>query len=1594
MAHSQLDVIERLIELSRNGRSIVPLLGAGISIEAGIPSLGELTRYLAKVQLYVRERIYRPSEDRNEPPSETKDPSEYLRDFGWPDPNQLDSDLWMWLQEEEAAKRGYGRDPQVWMDRLVQDELITYFERLDQGFADGLRSLQHCISRVEEEAARRTVPEASSSADPCGALVERWQALHRENPGQVEVPSLLASSHWDLRGDYWKGLLSHLTRSNPDYVDTLFQQLVQRHRPGTAHRYLAFLTGVFRLRVFMTTNFDSLLEDSLRMEGVQPAVYEALEGYPLPHPSLVHNEVSVIKLHGGAFGLRVGEQLNRPLDEESRARLKAYLPANPVLLVMGLGGWDLRVLDTVELAREKDGDVFWLRFEGRAPQPVQDRFYVESEDGDEPSAPDWFRESRVHDPGAFLKELFSRRTGAHPASSNPYRAYDQRPIPEEGDGPAPSRDRVPENAPIRIFVDRADDSPVESGSRRLAEFVARKAESHSPVWIDLESKATVDDLVVDIMLQLRRYDSSLPPEVLTVERAVEPGGSAESREKVIRRIFNALRRGRYVLAFDGVGSFGRPPLQHHGLSVEDEHAARKRARQGSDFLEQLVRAAHGREKPVDGSARPSPLDLGHSILAFSVDLQVFRTSSEAESPELWKRLKKLRDSDPGRSLLLPSDLTPDPKRGTSLTRESLGGSGGKLYWDGCTVLCAFRRRRSLVALHRLLPKYLHLTDPGARQQGDSGAEATFPGSGPGSSDAGSTQVRAGIDRFLAWCIDRQELMIRVEGGYYSIARRVRDEIYNAAQDRTRSRSLLDDLEKLAAPPEGFPSNVHAERLDQLATLAAIHGDIASYYQELYTASREVPALLEHFYHRISSLRYLTKLDRWAPVVESIDLRELPGTGRGEESLAARLCRFFSPREHPDVGETESPGGRPVTDGGHLDRIFLRLRRWQTVRALRGTLWRQRERLLGGVPSLTLLHWAEAVLAQARRFRVDTALEPGANPFVPLDRQTSDPAKGLVFRSPDETELEGAIVGILRDLRKEVNQLEAEVHKDRLDAGGVVRACGSWFEHTLRKELDAAEPPRRQSALGYRWIFKPKAWTSFPGESDSLEEPPLLELQENLFRIATALRKAGRPGLSGKLIDFMKHLARATWTSTDHRADAEYARVYCLLHEADHMLNPLNPWVSKGRGEELFQQQQSGGLAAVQLCGEALERLGWVQEKNRTMRSYLHSLKGRAHYLSLDFMAAYREFDLAHAALSGTKGRGAWEERAETHAVAYMRHAETLMLRADDKLIEWCFLARYPRSHPEGAASSKQRRSLSTWDIEDLEGLDDQVRKRNAARHLARRMGKNLEPRHQDTFADTIVGARQRLSSASDLLDLAEEHLDEARRDLEWRAWLAQLRAQLHVELLLLQITGGLPVEIEAATSSSADRSRESAGRIRRSREIGTLVNDLRQGLRAIRQGLDIILPDINNRKKGKLMRDPRLLHFLRLWRELMVCGAYLTRMIGAANPNDLEVTRLWERWKTLNALEGLVRLPKSTEGERWLERHDEDFPRCEQTGPGRFDEERGAPEACLPGLASRGRALLLINECMNRKLTEDLVSHLLPPLHRKTPSVERRPSES
>ena len=80
-----------LIDAFKAGRPIVPFLGAGVSINTGFPPIGEIAAYLAKVRHYID--FMRPvlGTGKRPEPGRQGAYSEYLRDYGWPDFNELNA---------------------------------------------------------------------------------------------------------------------------------------------------------------------------------------------------------------------------------------------------------------------------------------------------------------------------------------------------------------------------------------------------------------------------------------------------------------------------------------------------------------------------------------------------------------------------------------------------------------------------------------------------------------------------------------------------------------------------------------------------------------------------------------------------------------------------------------------------------------------------------------------------------------------------------------------------------------------------------------------------------------------------------------------------------------------------------------------------------------------------------------------------------------------------------------------------------------------------------------------------------------------------------------------------------------------------------------------------------------------------------------------------------------------------------------------------------------------------------------------------------------------------------------------------------------
>jgi len=95
------------------------------------------------------------------------------------------------------------------------------------------------------------------------------------------------------------------------------------HRePTPAHRAIAGLVANGSVRVIITTNFDRLLENSLREAGIEPTVIASEDALKGATP-LVHSTCTVIKLHGDYLDARI---LN------TQDELESYSPAIDALL--------------------------------------------------------------------------------------------------------------------------------------------------------------------------------------------------------------------------------------------------------------------------------------------------------------------------------------------------------------------------------------------------------------------------------------------------------------------------------------------------------------------------------------------------------------------------------------------------------------------------------------------------------------------------------------------------------------------------------------------------------------------------------------------------------------------------------------------------------------------------------------------------------------------------------------------------------------------------------------------------------------------------------------------------------------------------------------------------------------------------------------------------------------------------------------------------------------------------------------------------------------------------------------------------------------
>jgi hypothetical protein len=770
----------------RDGRPIVPLFGAGFSAGTGIPLTAQMVDYLAKVQWHFS-RVNKT--DLTEP----HETAAALLEKGWPEPHDLTAEI---LQESEQNQE---------ILRRLNDQ--------------------------DKKKGNPPLPNATRARDVPQAVVAR---VLREL-GLANDPNR------------WLVLLQRLCDGNQELKDLFFARLERGRRPATAHQLAAFLAGLMRWQLLLTTNFDTLLEQALRSQSLDPTIYEIPEQGRAPDPQLVRSHFALVKLHGGAFGRLMSENLNYSLRRADREHLLGYFPPNPLVLVLGYGGGDRRVMSLIEDLVHNEDD---------RPYPQYPL------DGDTPRVL-WIHRTTVPDSverirkrldrckgrlvpypyrngGRFLQELYCRLATSHPVSATYYRAFPHMPprTPNSSAKPAdpPGKPADPPDEPMAVFHGEQAGSGTSTALAKLVERLP-----HEIIWCDLETVATVDGFVTYLQNRFRRFDPDLPPFAFFQTdghslSVLQPDGDPR-----VEYIVRAMQRGRYVVAIDSLGEFGTSFYSYTDAPSPDSPEL-ERIRKESDEIRKLLENLIERRNDF-GESR---LFIAHTYL------QTDDSSTDARARNDWQSfVNKLREeAEKAQPDILftefsspsaPADFIAqigDP----SLTGRSLAEIA-EVLWDrwqkdeprkswALALAACFRRRRDLVVLRRLLFKVVCSREGVAKEYGD--LEELFGAVGGFSVSDWETGVkhddREEIDRFLAGL---EPLLMRQEGGFYWMHRVVRDQVYRKVRDSVNEDAL---------------ANVH----DLIATY---------YYTDVFRPSNDPAALFEYVFQRLLSIASGKRKDR-------------------------------------------------------------------------------------------------------------------------------------------------------------------------------------------------------------------------------------------------------------------------------------------------------------------------------------------------------------------------------------------------------------------------------------------------------------------------------------------------------------------------------------------------------------------------------------------------------------------------------------------------------------------------------------------------------------------------------------------------------------
>lgn len=549
--------MELLARAKAHSRPVIWLLGAGLSVDAGIPLAAQLSQYLVHFATMVRTRGFVSARH-------------YLEESRWPSRHDLRVDLMLALGEPALSTAMISSERTASQDALVAE-------------------------------VRRASPTLAFSFDEIFGQLrsDRWnRAELAEQFGELRsIASSLAKRV--PRNVAYRSLLFNLCDGSQALIDGCLDHFIRDRTPTTTHQLVVFTTLLLRSRVILSTNFDSLLEQAFASEGVRSRVYEIQGEGTLPSAKmLLSQQFSIVKLHGGAHQMRTGFNLDDPLSPavlgsfyELFDGLQQYTSQNPLMIVLGYGGSDRRVMDIVSthVKRWKLSDEPCVLWVNRDPWvPTQLRSAVEthpqvlfSDRGDKvdgKSSSQQYGNYPVHvvrykEGRLFLLEAYQHLAGTFPIGKAPYQVVNFVPH---------STVRKSNKAYLTKEINSKPDwhlmlLAAETGggsSSQLAALAEDSDQHYRTIWIDMAEVPSVSALLDVIAERIGKFDDRLQrlrrPLLLSVllecadGRLNEVQQITQDREiaSAIKWIQHALRRGQYLLALDSLDEFahGHPAL--------------------------------------------------------------------------------------------------------------------------------------------------------------------------------------------------------------------------------------------------------------------------------------------------------------------------------------------------------------------------------------------------------------------------------------------------------------------------------------------------------------------------------------------------------------------------------------------------------------------------------------------------------------------------------------------------------------------------------------------------------------------------------------------------------------------------------------------------------------------------------------------------------------------------------------------------------------------------------------------------------------------------------------------------------------------------